>query len=397
MRDKAVPAPWLVHGVLALGGFAIGTTEFATMSLLPDFSAGLGVDAPTGGHAISIYALGVVVGAPLLAIAGARAKRRTMLILLMTLFAIGNLASAFVPSFAMLVACRFLAGIPHGAYFGTAALVAVSVVPRERRTAAVGRVMSGLAIATIIGVPAANIVGQWLGWRWGFGIVAVLAAVTAIAVSIVVPDEEADAGASPLRELGALRRAQVWLALGTGAIGFGGLFAIYSYLASTLDAVTHASAEAVPLVFATFGVGLTLGNIIVPRFADRALAATTTGLLVWSALAMAVYPFTAGNTWTIAVAVAAIGIGGSLGTVLQARLMDVAGDAQTLAASLHHAAFNLANALGPWLAGLAITAGYGWTSAGWVGTGLAMGGLVIWQLALFLERVQAAPAARSVA
>ena len=239
MTPARVRSPGLVHAALALGGFAIGTAEFATMSLLPAFSRGLGVDAPTGGHVISAYALGVVVGAPLLAVLGARLSRRTLLILLMALFALGNGLSALAPNFTTLLLFRFLSGLPHGAYFGIAALVAAAQVPPERRTVAVGRVMLGLTVATIVGVPLANAAGQLLGWRWGFGIVAGLAVLTMALVLHLVPADRPDPGASPLRELGALRRGQVWLTLAIGAIGFGGLFSVYTYLVSTLDAVTQ--------------------------------------------------------------------------------------------------------------------------------------------------------------
>ena len=379
-------SPGLVHIVLALGGFAIGTTEFATMSLLPAFSKGMGVDAPTGGHVISAYALGVVVGAPLFAVLGARLSRRTLLLLMMSWFALGNLLSAFAPTFGALLGLRFLTGLPHGAYFGVATLVAAGLVAPEKRTAAVGRVLTGLAVATIVGVPLSNLLGQWLGWRWGFGVVAALAALTVALVLAVVAADRPDKDASLLRELGALMRPQVWLTLGIGAIGFGGMFAVYTYLASTLGAVTHAPSFAVPIVLAAFGVGMTAGNFVISRFADRALMPVAGGLLVFSAIALAIYPFATSHLWSITLAVAAIGIGGSLGAVLQTRLMDVAGNAQSLAAALNHSAFNTANALGPWLGGLAITAGYGWTSTGWVGCGLALGGLAIWAVALLVER-----------
>lgn len=368
----------LVHSALAVGGFAIGTTEFATMSLLPFFAKDLGISAPTAGHVISAYALGVVVGAPLIAVLSARMARRTILIVLMSVFAVANGLSALAPTYHWMLLFRFLSGLPHGAYFGIAALVAASLVPVERRTQAVGRVLSGLTIATIIGVPFANWVGQAFGWRWGFAVVAFLALLTATLVAIFAPRDRVDAGASPLRELGALKRGQVWLTLATGAIGFGGLFAVYTYLASTLMAVTGVSAAALPAALACFGIGMTAGNLIAPRFADRALMPTAGALLVWSAVALALYPFAAGKLWSILLDVTAVGFGGALGTVMQTRLMDVAGDAQALAAALNHSAFNFANALGPWLGGIAIAAGYGWTSTGWVGCGLALAGLAIW-------------------
>jgi DHA1 family inner membrane transport protein len=381
----------LVHSALAVGGFAIGTTEFATMSLLPFFAKDLGISAPTAGHVISAYALGVVVGAPLIAILSARMARRTLLIVLMSVFAVANGLSALAPTYHWMLLFRFLSGLPHGAYFGIAALVAASLVPLERRTQAVGRVLLGLTIATIIGVPFANWVGQAFGWRWGFAVVAFLALLTVALVAIFAPRDRVDPGASPLRELGALKRGQVWLTLATGAIGFGGLFAVYTYLASTLMAVTGVSAAALPAALACFGIGMTAGNLIAPRFADRALMPTAGVLLVWSAVALALYPFAAGKLWSILLDVTAVGFGGALGTVMQTRLMDVAGDAQALAAALNHSAFNVANALGPLLGGMAIAAGYGWTSTGWVGCGLALAGLGIWAVSV---RIDAASAPR---
>jgi DHA1 family inner membrane transport protein len=372
----------VVHFALALGGFAIGTAEFATMSLLPFFAAGLHIDEPTAGHVISAYALGVVVGAPLLAVLGARLSRRTLLILLMSLFALGNGLSALSPSYHMMLVFRFLSGLPHGAYFGIASLVAASLVPPEKRTQAVARVMLGLTTATIVGVPVANWLGQVLGWRWGFSVVSACALATVALVLAVVPCDRPDTGANPLRELGALRRGQVWLTLGIGAIGFGGLFAVYTYLTSTLIALTGVQPTTVPLVLAVFGAGMTVGNLIAPRFADRALMPTAGALLLWSAGSLAFYTVAAPHLWSITLAVFAVGIGGSLGTVLQTRLMDVAGDAQGLAASLNHSAFNTANALGPWLGGMVLTAGYGWASTGWVGCALALGGLAIWAVAM---------------
>jgi len=267
--------------------------------------------------------------------------------------------------------------------------VAASLVPPSKRTMAVGRMMLGLTVATIIGVPAANGLGQAIGWRWGFGVVAVLALISVAMVAALVPRDAPDRAASPLRELRALRNGQIWLTLATGAIGFGGLFCVYTYVASAMLEVTQASEAAMGLVFAAFGVGMTAGNLIVPRFADRALAPTAAALLLWSALWLALYPFSLGHVWSVALVVFAVGCGGSVATVLQTRLMDVAGDAQGLAAALNHSAFNTANALGPWLGGMAIAAGYGWASTGWVGAALALGGLVIWIVAVALDRSRA--------
>jgi DHA1 family inner membrane transport protein len=376
---------WVLFA-LAVGAFAIGTTEFATMSLLPMFAHDLGIDAPTAGHVISAYALGVVVGAPVFAVLGARLPRRTLLTLLMGMFALANGLSALAPNYHWMLFFRFLSGLPHGAYFGVAALVATSLVPENRRTVAVGRVFLGLTFATIIGVPLANWLGQAIGWRWSFGLVALLGVLTMTLVWLMAPADPAHPDSSPLRELGALRRTQVWLTLGIGAIGFGGMFAVYTYLANILGEVTGVSVQSVPFVLSVFGVGLTVGNIVVPIFADRALIRTTGVVLVWNAIALALFPLMAGNVWTISVDVFLIGVGGALATLLQTRLMDVAEDAQGLAAALNHSAFNTANALGPFLGGLAISAGYGWTAPGWVGSLLAIGGLVFWLVSALLER-----------
>jgi MFS transporter, DHA1 family, inner membrane transport protein len=375
----------LVLFALAMGGFAIGTTEFATMSLLPYFAPDLRIDEPTAGNVISMYALGVVIGAPVLAVLTARLARRNVLLLLMAMFAAGNALSAFAPSYHWMLLFRFLSGFPHGAYFGAAAMEAASLVPSHKRTQAIGKVFLGLTVATVIGVPLANWLGQAVGWRWSFGVVAVLAVTAFSLVARFAPLDHPTSKASPLRELDALKRGQVWLTLAIGAIGFGGLFAVYTYTATTLMEVTHVSPTFVPLVLAAFGLGLTIGNIVVPRFADRAIMPTAGGLLIWSAVALAFFPWAALNIWTVTIDAFLIGWSGALGTVLQTRLMDVSGEAQALPAALNHSAFNTANALGPWLGGLAISAGYGWTSTGWVGSGLALAGFAIWLLAIGVD------------
>ncbi|KFL48485.1 arabinose polymer transporter [Sphingobium sp. ba1] len=378
--------PALVLFALAVGAFAIGTTEFAAMSLLPFFARDLGIDVPTAGHAISAYALGVVAGAPVIAAFGARLPRRHLLIGLMALFAIGNGLSALSPSYGWMLVFRFLSGVPHGAYFGVAALVAAKLVPIEKRAQAIARVMSGLTIATVLGVPVANWMGQALGWRSGFFVVTALAIATMTLVALYAPRDAGDPKASAARELTALAKPQVWLTLLTGAIGFGGLFAVYTYVASTMIEVTGVSEVWVPLILMIFGVGMTIGNLVAAWMADRALNRTVILVLLWSAGALALFPLMAGNIWTLSLIIFLIGAGGGLGTPLQARLMDVSGDAQTLAAALHHSAFNVANALGPWLGGMAIAAGYGLTSTGWIGAALALGGLVVFLLSIALQQ-----------
>ena len=376
---KHIPHPrWLLFA-LAVGGFAIGTTEFATMSVLPFMAAGLGIDEPTAGHLISAYALGVVAGAPLIAVLGARFSRRTLLLGLMLFFALAHIGTVMAPDYRTMLLFRFLSGLPHGAYFGVGALVAASMVPAGKRAQAVGLMMTGLTVATTVGVPFTSWLAQAVGWRVVFAVVAVLAVLTVVLVARFLPKTRMQGGGgSPLKELSALTNRQIWLTLSIGAIGFGGMFAIYTYMASTLTEVTGVSAKAVPLVLGLFGVGMTLGNLIVPRLAGKQPMLGVAGLLVWSAVMLALYPFAVHNIYYLCVLVVLIGMGGAIGTILQIRLMDVAKDAQTLAAALNHSAFNAANALGPFLGGLAISAGFGWASTGWVGCGLALAGLLMW-------------------
>lgn len=361
----------------------MGTSELATMSLLPLVARGLGLTAPSSGHLVSAYALGVVIGAPLIAVLGVRAPRRGLLVALTALVALANAASALAPGYAVLLAARFAAGVPHGAYFGLATVVAASVVPAERRTHAVARVMLGIGAAAVVGAPVAAALGGVTSWRWSFAALATLAVASSVAVARLTPSGSAPDGASPLRELSALRRGVVWATLATGAVGFGGLFAVYTYLGSTLRQVTGTSPSVTPWVFAACGSGMVVGNLVVPRYAGQRGAAG--GLLGWMAVALALYPWAARSTLAVTVDVFALGMGGALGTVLQVRLIDVSGDAQGLAASLNHVAFNVANAVGPWLGGLAIGAGYGWTSTGWVGCALAALGLGIWVASVKLD------------
>ncbi|BDB24750.1 MFS transporter [Cupriavidus sp. TA19] len=363
---------------LGVGSFAIGTGEFVIMGLLPDAARDLAISIPEAGHLISAYALGVVIGAPLLAVLGARWPRRNLLVALMAVFAAGNLASAMAPAYLSMLVARLLTGFPHGTYFGVAALVAAGLVPRERRAQAVGLVMLGLTTATLVGVPIAATVGTWLGWRSAFVIVGALGALTALLVWRFVPFVPADRHASPLRELSALKRKQVWLTLGIGAIGFGGMFSVFSYIKPTMLELAHMPAAGIPVVLALFGVGMVVGNLAGARLADKALMPTIGGVLVWTALVLGAFTFTAPHPWLAAANVLLIGTVVALGPALQIRLMDVAGDAQALAAALNHSAFNMANALGAWLGGVTIAAGYGWTSTGWVGLLLALGGLAIY-------------------
>ncbi|WP_158966847.1 MFS transporter [Chachezhania sediminis] len=372
---------------LAMGGFAIGTTEFASMALLPNFAADLGVSEARAADAISAYALGVVVGAPVLAVAGARMRKRLLLIWLMLAFAVFNSLSALAPTFGLFTASRFLSGLPHGAYFGVAALVAASIVPRNRRASAVARIFLGLTIATTVGVPAASWISQFIGWRAGFVIVGFLALATAVAVWLKAPRTPADPDANPLRELGALKNRQVWLTLATGAIGFGGFFAVYTYIASTVITTLGRSQTEVALVLMVAGIGMTIFNLVMGAMADRNLNLTAFIAFGGGALVLVLFPTAVGlGLWPMALAVLCMSVLGGVSTVMQTRLMNVAGDAQQLAASLHHAAFNVANALGPFLAARAVAAGHGFEVSGYVGAALSAAGFVLFAVTLWDAR-----------
>ena len=374
----------LIEVALAVGGFAIGTGEFATMSLLPNLAQGLSITQPEAGHVISAYALGVVVGSPLIAVLASKLSRRTLLLGLMGMFALGNIASALAPGYGTLLLLRFMAGMPHGAYFGVASLVAASLAPPDKRSQAVGRIMLGLTIATLVGTPLATWFGQALGWRLAFAGVGLAGAVAVALIFAFMPKTNAKAS-SPLVELGALRRGQVWLTLGIAAAGCGGTFAIFTYITATLTQVSGIPPVLVPVVLCLFGVGMILGNVVGSKLADRALMPSIGGVLVWNGAVAALFVVTAHNAWTAAATVMLVGCGFAIVPGLQTRLMDVAADAQTLAAALNHSAFNVANALGAWLGGLVIAAGYGWTSTGFVAVVLSAAGLVVFGTSLAVE------------
>ena len=363
---------------LAMGGFAIGTTEFVTMGLLPQIADGVDVSIPTGGHVISAYAVGVVVGAPVLAFLGARLPRRALLVALMAAFAVGNALSALASSYEQLVLARFAAGLPHGAYFGVASLVAASMARPSRKGRAVAQVMLGLSVANVLGVPAATVLGQELGWRAAFWSVSGLAVLTLAMVTWFVPSCPGDSEASGRRELAAFKVPQVWLTLLAGAVGFGGMFAVYSYIAPVVTDVAGLGERSVPVYLLSFGLGMVAGTWLAGIMADwsifRSLIIGGTGM----AATMLAFWLTAPHGWAALPVVFLITTLGSVLVVnLQLRLMDVAGDAQTLGAAMNHASLNIANALGAWLGGLVIAAGWGLRAPALVGLALSLGGVAI--------------------
>lgn len=373
--DAVVAAP---HGLfaailtLALGGLLIGTGEFVSMSLLPALAASTGVSVPAAGSYISAYAVGVVVGAPAIAIMAARMPRKSVLVALLAIVTAGNLASAFAQGHVTLLAARFLAGVPHGAYYGVACLLAAAMVPANRKAQAAGYVMSGLAAANVIGVPLGTWLGQAFGWRATFAAIGAGGILTIILFMLYVPSVVAGAGASPMRELQGLRRPQLWLTLAVASIGFGGMFAVYSYITPTLVNVSGFALTSVPLVLSLWGIGMIVGNLVGGWLADRALVPAIFGMLVWNAVFLGLFSVVAPSSAGTLVVLFLIGCGFALVPALQVRLMNVAGEAQTLAAALNHSAFNLSNALGAAVGGYAIAQGAGWASTGWVGAILAV-------------------------
>ncbi|GAB2722459.1 MFS transporter [Nocardia thraciensis] len=378
---------------LALGGFGIGTTEFVTMGLLPDIAHAMGESEPTAGHAVSAYALGVVVGAPVIAALCARMPRKKLLIALMAAFTVGNIATVLAPSFGALMAARFVSGLPHGAYFGVASLAAATLAPVGQRAKAVAAVMLGLSAANVVGVPAATWLGQHLGWRNAYVVVAVIGLATVLAIAKFVPELTGIRVTDPRTELGALRRSQVLLTLLVGAVGFGGMFAVYTYITTTLTDVAGMSVGLVPIVLALFGLGMIAGNILGGVLADRGVDRAVFAALVAMVVILAGFVAAAHNPYTVSVATFLVGASGAaLAPGLQTRLMDVAHDAQTLAAALNHAALNIANAGGAWLGGLVIAAGLGYTAPAVVGAGLAVAGVLLFTGTVWLARREAAAA-----
>ncbi|MFC3075887.1 MFS transporter [Shinella pollutisoli] len=377
----------LIILALAVGSFGIGTGEFAIMGLLPDVARTFGVTTAEAGYVISAYAFGVVVGAPVIAVTGARFRRRDLLVVLMAVFALGNLASAMAPTFESFILMRFVSGLPHGAYFGVAALVAAAMVPANRRTQAVGKVMLGLTVATLIGTPLAAFFGQVFDWQVMFVGVGVTGLLTVCLIAIFLPRDKAPKGINALTELGALKRKQVWLTLGIAATGFCGMFAVFSYIAPIVTEVAGLGPSMVPVMMAIFGCGMIVGNVFGAKLADLSLMRTIGWSLVLYFGVLVALSLTAQDPVLLGLCCFLIGCSFVVGPALQTRLMDVAGNAQTLAAALNHSAFNVANALGALFGGLSISAGYGYASVGFVGAATAVVGLGVFLLSLTLERL----------
>ncbi len=381
---------------LALGGFGIGATEFVAMGLLPnlaqDLLPGLYAHSPNAANAqagwlISAYALGVVVGAPTIAASAARWPRKQLLLALLVAFMLATVASALLPSFGLVLAARFVAGLPHGAYFAIASLVAGDLMGPGKRARGVALVLSGLTIANVIGVPAITWLGQQAGWRVAYLVVAAIFAATFLAVALVIPLQAGNPHATLRRELRAFGRLQVWFALLIGAIGFGGLFAVYTYVAPLVVEVTGLSAASVPLVLVVIGIGMTAGNLIGGVLADRSVRRTLYGSFLLLMVALAGLALTAQFVAGLLIGVFLIGLASSaMAPAVQSRLMDVAHDSQSIAAALNHSALNIGNAFGAYLGGVAIASGFGYVAPVWIGLVLTALGVLLAVVTFAIDR-----------
>ncbi|WNM25850.1 MFS transporter [Demequina capsici] len=370
---------------LALGGFGIGTTEFVAMGLLPDIARDLlpalytqDPDAALAraGLLISAYAAGVVVGAPTIAAFAARFPRKRLLTALAVVFTLGTVASALAPTFPLVVIARFVAALPHGAYFGVAALVAADLMGPGRRGRAVALVLTGLTIANVVGVPAITYLGQHAGWRVAYLAVAAIFAATALAIVLAVPWQEGDPRATVRRELAAFTRPAVWFALLTGALGFGGFFAVYSYVSPLATAVAGLREAYVPIALVVLGIGMTVGNILGGRLADHGAMKAVFGLFGAFSVSLVVLIIGAGSVAGLAIGLLLVGASASaISPAIQTRLMDVASDSQTMAAAVNHSALNIGNSLGALLGGAVIAAGWGYVAPAWLGLALCVPGV----------------------
>lgn len=380
---------------LAVGSFGIGMTEFVVMGLLPNIAEDL---LPTlwaaspeeaiaqAGWLITLYALGVVVGAPTIAGSVARFPRHRVMIGLALALTLFTALTFVLPTFELVAASRFLAGLPHGAFFGIGALVAADVLGPGNRAKGVAFVLTGLTVANVVGVPIGTFLGQQLGWRTAFMLVAAIFGLATLLIAFFVPPHEGEPGRTLRQELKVFRIGQVWLALAVGAIGFGGFFAVYSYVASVVTEVTGSPEWVVPLILVLMGIGMTIGNLIGGHLADVDLKRTLIGGLVALAVVQTLLALTAQWIWAVGLFVFATGFVASvLSPTIQTRLMDVAEDNQSIAAALNHSALNIGNSMGAFLGGLVIAAGWGFVAPAWVGVVLALAGLALAVLSLALE------------
>ncbi|PPL19089.1 MFS transporter [Microterricola pindariensis] len=373
---------------LAIGGFAIGLTEFVIMGLLPEVAADFAVSETAAGYLISGYALSVALGAIALTAVLTRVDRKAALLGLMVLFIAGNLLSALAPDYTTMMTGRIVAALCHGAFFGIGAVVAAQLVAPNKRAAALSIMFAGLTIANVMRVPLGTLLGQAAGWRSTFWAITLMGVLSFAAIALLVPARTgADAARNPdgLRgEFRVFRSPQVWLSIGITVLGYGGMFGAFTYIAFTLTEVSGFAAASVPWLLMLFGAGLFVGNIIGGRLADKNLGLTLLVLLVALTVVLAVFALTAGNqAMTLLSLVLMGGFGFATVPGLQMRVMAHAAEAPTLASSANIAAFNVGNALGAWIGGLTLAAGLGFTSPIWAGAVVTVGGLAVLLVAAF--------------
>lgn len=372
---------------LAIGAFGIGTTEFVIMGLLPEVAADFQVSIPTAGFLVTGYALGVVIGAPLMTLLGTRVSRKRMLMILMALFVIGNVVSATAPVFGVMLAGRVIASLAHGAFFGIGSVVAADLVAPHKKAGAIAMMFTGLTVANVVGVPLGTYIGQSVGWRSTFFVVAALGVVGLLGVARLVPDQPRPEGVRLRHELAAFRNVQVLLAMAMTVLGFGGVFAAITYITPMMTEIAGYSASSVTGLLVLFGLGMVGGNLLGGKLADRRLMPLLYVSLGGLAVVLALFTLTAHNKIAAAVTIFLIGgLGFATVPPLQKRVLDQAAGAPTLASAVNIGAFNLGNALAAWLGGTVIAAGLGYTAPNWVGAALAASALVLAVVAGTLER-----------
>jgi DHA1 family inner membrane transport protein len=363
---------------LALGGFGIGLNEFGIIGLLPQVASDLEVSEPVAGYLVSGYALSVAVGAIALTAAITRLDRRNALLALMTLFVLGNVISALAFTYPVLLTGRIVSALCHGAFFGIGSVVAADMVPPQRRAGAISLMLTGLTVATVLGVPLGTLLGQQLGWRSTFWAITIIGLITMAGIRLLVPSTPAPADSGLRRELAVFRRGQVWISAGVTVLAFGGVFGAFTYIAFTLTEVSGFAAASVPWLLVLFGAGTVAGNYVGGRTADRSLNTSLIVNVLLLAAVLAVFALTARSQVMAAVSLLLMGaVGLATAPGLQLRVMRHAQDAPTMASGANIAAFNVGNAIGAWLGGLAIGAGFGFVSPLWTGAGLTVAGLVL--------------------